>query len=413
MPAKAKKSLAEEVKTLKAENAKLKKQISNKTTPAIDEPESSGIGRIIAIILVSGLAGAILVVANLVFWTARTIVETDRYSSTMERVIEKPAVQIAIADKATEELFKKVDTEKLLIEALPPRADFAVPTLAKQIESTTNEQARKVVASEQFKGVWVDANRNAHDRLITGIKNYQGDGTIDISDVFNRLTDRLKDTKLSFLQDVQLPEKIGSIQLIETPRLKQAHDVVVNLDKIRLATIIGFLALTEVVVLIARDRRKIIARLGIVYASLMFATLVAVRVAREITVNNVDPKYQQAALETWQALFSPFVLQTAGLLVLALAMASIAWIVGPGKTAGKVKGSFNKLFEGKIHSAIFSKENSFTKWVGKYRVKLQSISVAVAFLSLLVISVTAMNVLWVLLGLIIAVAVIQVCSSSK
>ncbi len=187
----AKKTLSQEVKALKAENRRLKKQLA-----AVQQTKQSSKWRTALIVLLAGITGAILISANLLFWSARTVIESDRYRDTAQSIIEKPSVQKAIADRTTERIFERIDTEQLLVENLPPRVQFAAPTLAQQIETFTNTKARQITASERFEDVWVSANVAAHDRFISAIRDSKGDGTVNISDVYTKLTQRLQGTKL-------------------------------------------------------------------------------------------------------------------------------------------------------------------------------------------------------------------------
>lgn len=403
----AKKTLSQEVKLLKAENARLKTQLAT-----ANQPKKSYKWRTASIVLLAGITGAILITANLLFWTARTVIETDKYRDTARAIIQEPTVQKAIADKTTEAIFDRVDTEQILQENLPPRVQFAAPTIASQIETFTNTKARQITASDKFKDVWVDVNTRAHDRFISAIRESKGDGTVNISDVYNKLTQRLEGTKLSFLQNVQLPSNVGSIQILDAPWLPSARYVVINLDMLRFVTTSLFILLTVLIVYIARNRRKVALELGIFYALLMLVTLIAVRITRAIALNQVDPKYQAAATDAYQAVLSPFVMQTTSILALAVVVALIAWIIGPGKAATKVRSSFNSLLQGKAHAAIFGKkENAYTQWVGKYQTQLQWVSVLITFISLLLISVTVANIVWVLVGLMVVLAIIQVSAA--
>lgn len=329
-----KQTLSQEVKALKSENARLKRQIKALQKPTV---KSSDRWRTAAIVILSGLAGAILISANLIFWTARTVVETDRYTEATKSLIEKPSVQKAIADKTTDAIFARVDTEKLLQENLPPRVQFAAPTLSQQIQSFTNQKARQVVASEKFQDVWVSANTNAHKRFIAAVREYEGDGTINLSDVYGKLTQRLQGTKLSLAQNIKLPSNIGSIQIIDAPWLPSAHYMVVNLDMLRYSTIALFFVLTGAIVALARNRRKIVIQLGVFYAVLMSITLFTVAVAQIIIVNQANPKYQTAVADAYQAVLSPFVLQTTLLLGVGVFVALITWITGPSNSVKKLR----------------------------------------------------------------------------
>ncbi len=348
-----KQTLSQEVKALKSENTRLKRQLKALQKPTA---KSSDKWRTAAIVVLSGLAGAILISANLIFWTARTVVETDRYTEATKSLIEKPSVQKAIADKTTDAIFARVDTEQLLSENLPPRVQFAAPTLSEQIQNFTNQKARQIVASEKFQNVWVTTNTNAHKRFISAVREYEGDGTINLSDVYSKLTQRLQGTQLSFAQNIKLPSTIGSIQIIDAPWLPSAHYIVVNLDMLRYSTIALFFLLTGSVVALARNRRKIALQLGVLYALLMLATLVAVRIAQSVIVGQAAPQYQLAVSDAYQAILNPFVMQTISLMVLAIVVSVVAWLAGPSRSANRVKTAFNYVFQGKIYTAIFGKK---------------------------------------------------------
>jgi hypothetical protein len=406
--AKRQKSAAKQIAELKAENKRLKAQVEARKS------KSSRAWRTALLVLIVSLACSLLAVANVLFWAGRTLVDNQRYTETISSVIEKPAVQQAIADKTTKAIFERVDVNQLLLDALPPRADFAVPTLTTQIQNATKDKANEVVASQQFQEVWVNANSKAHERFINLVRNYEGDGTIDLSDVYAKLVERLGDTKLAFLGNVQLPQKIGSIQILDAPRLKQAHWLVVNLDALRIVTILVFLGLSALAVYLSRNRRKLTIRLGLTYSSLMLISLVAGRISREISVGKVDPQYQEAARQAWQALLHPLVLQTTALLVIGLVVAFVAWVTGTSQNAKRIQKFVDNVFSGRVHQAVFGgKENIYTKWVGRYLANLQWVVLALAFASLLIVSISLENILRVSAVTVLAIAILQISAARE
>jgi hypothetical protein len=402
------------IKALTAEVNSLKRRVAKLETKQPAKSDKPNSWRTLALVVLAGLAGATLIVGNLLFWTGRTLIETDRYQEATRSVIQKPAVQKAIADQTSDAIFERVDVEQLLAESLPERIQFAAPALASKVVETTNDRLQQVTASQKFENIWVEVNTRTHDRFIEFVRDYKGDGTINISDIYTRLVQNLQGTQLAFLSNVQLPSNIGSVQVIEAKWLPQAHWVVTNIDALRIVTILAFLLLSVLIVYVSKRRHTVALRLGIFYAVLMFLTLVAVRVGREFAAQSVDPRWQQAATQTWQALLEPFVVQSVTLLVLGLVVAFIAWISGPGKQAKRVQLATNDLLNGKAHKALFgSKESTFTKWVAKYRSILQWLTVFVAFLSLLFVSVTIANIVWVAIVMLIVLAAIQVCSARR
>lgn len=408
------KTAKEQIAQLKAENRRLKRQISSLKRTRSKKKTKTGKWRAAIVVVLAGLAGGLLVASNILFWTGRTLIDNTRYTNAVESLIQQPAVQTKIADKTTQAIFDQVNVAQLLEETLPPRAQFAAPSLAGQVESYTNDKAKEVVASPEFQEVWVSANSKAHQKFIDFLRNYEGDGTIDLDDVYARLADNLKDSKLSFLTNVQLPDKIGSIQVIDAPNLQKAHWLVANFDSLRLAAILTFLLLSILVVVLARNRRRVAVRLGLLFASLMFVSLIAGRIAREIIAGDVSPDNKQVFLEAWQALLQPLVLQTSVLLMLGLIVAFVAWVTGSGKNAKHIQMATDDILNGKIHKAIFgSRENALTKWVGARRAILKWLVISMAFIGLLVINISLPSiVIWAGVTL-VALGSVQILAANR
>lgn len=399
------------IAALEKENKALKARLTKTET----KPKSKRFNwKALGIIAATGLAGAMLVVGNLVFWTSRTLTDNQRYTQATQPLIQNQDIQEAIANRATTAIFDNINVEQIAQDALPERAQFLAPSIATQVKSFTNTQAKNIVASEQFQEVWQTVNARAHERLLNFIKNYQGDGTFDINDLYARLSERLQDSKLSFLANRTLPSSVGSITLISTPNLPKAHWVVVNLWWIRLLTIGLFVLLTVATVWLAKNRRKALVRIGLLYALLMFATLVALRITKTIAVGKVVPEYQAAAIATWDIVLKSLVQQTIALLLAFGSVSLIAWITGSGRRAAAVRGRMSDLLNGRLHQAVFkNKENKFTTWVGSYKQVIGAILLTIAALSLLVIRLKPVNIIIVVAGLLVAALLLEMLSATK
>jgi hypothetical protein len=106
-------------------------------------------------------------------WARNQVTNTDRYVATVAPLAEDPAIQNAIADQITAQVFTYIDVRGLTNEVvdalatrgLPPRlADqlqaLTVP-IASGVEGFTRTQVGKVVQSQAFADAWVQANRVA------------------------------------------------------------------------------------------------------------------------------------------------------------------------------------------------------------------------------------------------------------
>jgi hypothetical protein len=126
-------------------------------------------------------------------WTRNQVTDTDRYVATVSPLARDPAIQAAVADQITAQVFSYLDIQGLTTQALdalaerglPPRlADqlqaLAVP-IANGVRSFTRDQVAKVVASDAFADAWVQANRVAHTELVAALTG-QGGGAVTVAD---------------------------------------------------------------------------------------------------------------------------------------------------------------------------------------------------------------------------------------
>ncbi len=404
------------IAVLEAENIRLRAEVDqqkSKRSRAAERPVRSWRWRSLLIGLMVAFAGALLITGNILFWSARSITDTKRYTAIVTPLIEQPEIQQAIAKKTTDSLFTQINVEQVAREALPPKAEFLAPTLSKQVQSFTNQQAQKILASSKFQEIWINVNTSAHERLINFVRNYQGDGTIDLSDIYTQLSQSLSGTQLSFLAGKTLPAKIGQINVVNAPNLPKIHWLVVNLNWLRFATILLFIVLSYLAIQLAAQKRKMIIRISLYYASLLLILLVSVRVGRQVAVNQVSSDYQSAASAAWQIILHSFVLQTICLLVISLLVALIAWVTGSGKRAVAARGRVVQLLNGNLHQSLFSKENRVTKLIGKYKAGLQWSIVTIAGIGLLFINLKLTTILWYGIIALFAVIAIEILAAPQ
>jgi hypothetical protein len=124
-------------------------------------------------------------------WTRNQVTNTDRYLATVAPLADDPAIQNAIADQITAQVFAYVDIQGITrqaVEVLSGRGlssevvaqlqAFAVP-IASGVQSFTREQVGKVVASDAFADAWVQANRVAHAELVKALTG-EGGGAVTV-----------------------------------------------------------------------------------------------------------------------------------------------------------------------------------------------------------------------------------------
>lgn len=402
-------SLKAENKRLLAENAKLRKSAMASNTTS-----HSRFWQKFAIILCVSIAGALLVAGNLLFWAGNTLVDTNKFVATTTPLIKEPEIQQGVALYATTQLYQNVDIEQTIQDALPPKAEFLAPQLSSQVKTVTQTSFEKLLANQKFQDIWTQTLTTAHSRIINYVKNYQGDGTISLNDVFQKLTQNLDGTKLSFLSGKQLPSKVGDITIIDAGWLPTAHNIVTNMGLYQGLTTLAFLLFSAAAVWLAKNRRKLVMQLGVIYSLLMVATLASVRIAIHSISGSVNSAYQAAVKVAITDILHGLVMQSRTILALGVLTIIISWITGPSRAAVASRKRVNMLLEGKLHAAIFSKgENGFTKWVGAHKRLLQWASLAIVSLIVLIVELSPILVLWYALLLAALILLIELLAAPK
>jgi hypothetical protein len=134
-------------------------------------------------------AGAPL--AGVAVWARNQVTNTHRYVRTVAPLASDPAIQQAVADQITAQIFTYLDVQGLTNQTvdalaergLPPRAadqlqGLAGP-LASGIQGFVRTEVNKIVQSPAFADAWVQANRVAHQALVKAHTG-QGDGAVTV-----------------------------------------------------------------------------------------------------------------------------------------------------------------------------------------------------------------------------------------
>ena len=111
-------ALNEEVERLRAANAELQRRVDRRV-------RWRGAGSGFLLTLGCGLA----VLSLLALWLRGTLLNTDRYVSTVAPIAADPAVQDAVAAKLENAIYSRVDFSALAQQVLPDRADVLGPAI--------------------------------------------------------------------------------------------------------------------------------------------------------------------------------------------------------------------------------------------------------------------------------------------
>jgi hypothetical protein len=315
-----------EIEQLRRENARLRAQLGR-------QRKGPGWRRTTAwILLVVGLIA--IIPADILLWANRTVTNTDNYVATVAPIIKEPAVQQAVTKGASSAIFGTVDVQAYVASVLPDRAQPLAGPITTQVKNYTTTAISKIVASDKFAALWVDANRRAQERFMYIAQHSNGSPDVDVSRLYSFISQNLQGTPLSFLAGKQLPAKIGDIHLVTIPALAAIPHFVSLLSDLRwllLAVAVGLLLLALAA---AVDRRRMAVRIGLGWIVVSVVAVILVRILRTVLLGQVhDPTYNAASVVVWQALLTPLFKQTVILVAVGAVIAIIAWALGPGRVA--------------------------------------------------------------------------------
>ena len=348
VPAQTSASAEAELVRLRAQVAELQAQVgtSGRRPGGWWRPWVAGL-----LIAMAALLAPISVVAA---WAHDEVSDTDRYVETITPLADDPAVQKAIVDRITTEIFTRLDIQAVTTEAVDALADQGLPagaattltalsgTLADSIESFVTDRVRQFVESPEFADAWVAANREAHTQmvaLLTGKDTEKVTVTgnavqVNLAAVIDTVKARL--VARGFELASRIPEVNAQFTVFESADLTKAQTAFRLLSSLSRALPVIALMLAGLAVYISRDRRRALMYVGVAVAASMLLLGVGLNAARAVYLDAVPPEQLSpaAAASVYDTLVEFIRLNLRAVLVVALAVAVGAWL--SGRSSGAV-----------------------------------------------------------------------------
>lgn len=305
------------------------------------------------------IASVLSLLSVLAVWTDSIVGDTDRYVATVAPLAGNPDVQQAITQRVTGLVLDQVDVQALVNQLsqaaaaknLPPATSKLITSLngpiTKGLTELVSGTVRRVVSSDAFATVWVEANRAAHtalDKALTGkgggavsLENDQV--TIDVGPIVSRVKGELVNSGLTVA---------GKIPAVRTDFVVfTSKDVSKVKTYFRVLEILGnWLPVVTVLiaaagVFLAADRRRalLVAALGVAAAMLLLG--VGLTVFRGVYLDHLPPGTSSAAAgAVFDALVRFLRASVRAVGALAIATALGAFLVGPSRVAVAVRNGF-------------------------------------------------------------------------
>ncbi|MFL6104878.1 MAG: hypothetical protein ACJ74K_16500 [Actinomycetes bacterium] len=290
-------------------------------------------------------------------WTRNQVTNTDRYVATVSPLASDPAIQAAIADQITAQVFTYIDIKGLTTQALDALSSrglspqvasqleaFSVP-IANGVQSFTRDQVGKIVASDAFTNAWIQANRTAHAELVKALTG-EGGGAVTVEN------DTVSVNLAAFIQTVKaqlvasgftlaerIPEVNASFVLFQSKDITRVRSGFNLLNTLGIWLPIIMLILLVLGVYVAKDHRRALVGAAVGVAVSMVVLALALAIFRSIYLDavpaNLLPHDAAAVLYDTIVRFLRLGLRT--ILVLALVVAAGAFLTGRSVTAVRTR----------------------------------------------------------------------------
>ncbi len=372
-------------------------------------------------------AGALIVISCvlvplsvLAVWVRGQVLNTDRYVANITPLASNPAVVETAATSLTNQLFDNVDVKQIAEDALPPRAQFLASPLAAGVKDAVNRAAVAIFSTDQFKKVWIEANRVAHEQIVKAltdkgkvIETTNGKITLDLSALIGQVRQALDDRGITVFDKLAIQKLSLKFELMDSEQLKKAQTGAKLLNT--LAWVLPVLALITLGagIWLSSNRRRSLLRWGIGAAVAAGVVGASVTIGRSFYLDAVTSP--TLSRETAAAVFDTlvrFLRQGVRLMIaVGLVVAIGAWVSGPSGAATKVRATARSLM-GKTGDAASEhgwKFGGFGTWVAAHRGPLRVGSVLVVLLVLVSWDhPRALTVLFLVIVLLLLLAIIEI-----
>jgi hypothetical protein len=342
---------ADELTRLRAEVDRLNAKLE---APA--RPDRRGWWRPVVVTVLIAVAALLAPLAVVAAWAEDMAGDTDRYVETVQPLADDPAIQAAVVNRVTNEIFTRLDVEAVTQEAVDALADQGLPEraattlsalagpLATGIRNFVETQVARLVASDTFRSAWVAANREAHEQLVALLTG-ESDGvvettattvSINLATIIEAVKERLAEEGFALAD--RIPEVQAQFTILESADIARLQNGFRVLSAAATLLPIAGLVLIAGAVAVSRSRRRALvgAALGVAVAMLLLGAVL--NVAR---IAYLDALPAEASLDAAGAIYDTLVrfirVSLRALLAFALLVAAVAWVGGAGPAPTAVR----------------------------------------------------------------------------
>lgn len=225
-------------------------------------------------------------------WIERQALNTDDWVSTSDRLIQNPTIRAAVGDYLVDQLYENVDVEAELKDILPGDTKELAGPAAGGLRQVAGDGAEKVLETTTAQTLWEDANRSAHEQLVSVLED-KGDAVSteggDVSlNLGSLLTNLASQVGIGQQLAEKLPPDAGQIKILHSDQLKTAQNIAIAIKGLALVlSLLTFAAFAAAIYLSRESRWVTVLFSGIGLIAAGFAVIVARHIAGGIVVDQL------------------------------------------------------------------------------------------------------------------------------
>jgi hypothetical protein len=273
-------------------------------------------------------------------WTERQALNTDDWVSTSGRLIQDQTIRAAVGDYLVDQLYENVDVESELKEILPGETKDLAGPAAGGLRQVAGDGAEKVLETSTAQGLWEDANRSAHEQLISvledkgeAVSTEEGNVSLNLGSLLTNLADQVG---IGQGLAAKLPPDAGQIQILRSDQLKTAQNIAVAIKGLALVlSLLTFAAFAGAIYLSREGRWVTVLYSGIGLVAAGFAVIVFREIAGGIVVDQLvkTESAKPAGEATWSIATSLMTSIATTAIVVGILFAIAGWLASPTGSA--------------------------------------------------------------------------------
>ena len=269
------------------------------------------------------------------------VLNTNRYVASVAPLNYNPEVANALSTQLTNELFQRYDVEKLVQNSLPGPISYVAKPFTGQLKGYVQKVVTKLIMTKQFHYVWVNANRIAHQQMVTVLTGNGQDITVDkTGTVTLNLKGALAEIQRQLVADgasifAKIPVGLvpSRVTLIHSKSLGQIRFAVKLLKAATVVLILLALACFAAAIALSRRRRRTLFQVGLTLSFTMAILAVVVALARTIAIDSIAGTTTStgAVGVVYDTILAHLHFQIRVLFIIGLLVALIAWLMGSSR----------------------------------------------------------------------------------